>query len=1377
MDETVEKTAMKKRRPASADFFAQALQHHQSGRWAQAEQAYRSCLTHSPSNADAHINLAGVLRRQGQTAAALEHLQTGLRLAPHHAAGWYNLGNLYRELNQLPQAANAYRQALQFAPQDAPTWYNLGLTLAEINQDNEAKRAYLQALTFDPAHLDARLNLAVLLSNEGKLSAAHKHLQDLLAQAPDYAPALTNLANVYKDMGQIEAAIATLKRVAALQPDLPQARSNLLLNQQYQASGAGETRHELQQQAAWRQYQDGVSADTLLAEAKAWGEWATGRAGDEQARPAARPLLDPNTGQCRPLRVGYVSADLSSHPVGLFLKEVLAAHAPEVVLPFAYSNGATTDAVTCELQRSLQQFHGGPQGWRDVRGLDDTALAAQIRNDGIDLLVDLSGHTAKTRLAMFAHHPAPVQVSWLGYFATTGLPAVDFVILDPFHAPSGTEAQFTETIVRLPHNRFCYTPVAFAPAVSPAPTFTNGHITFGSFNNTAKLNPAVLAAWADILNAVPGSRLVLKWLTLADQNYREELNTFFRQRGIDDARIELRGRSNHEQVLAEYADVDIALDPFPFSGGQTSCEALWMGVPIITWPQERLVSRQTWSFLANIGLPELAADSPVDYVSKAVALAHDRPRLAALRNTLRERMATSPLCDVTGFTRELETAYRTMWQHITGERLPGHAADDLNEQGAACLQAGQVEAAVARFEQALLLNSRHVPAHYNLGNARRARGEHEAAVASYRRALALAPQLMVAYNNLGNALRDLGRPDEAVAALQQAVTLQPDYAVAHNNLGSALFELRRFAAAADSFRAALSLQPDFAIAHKNLGDVHKEMGDYDAAVAEYRQALALGLTNIEAINNLGIALRELGQYEEAMACYRQAIERDPTQAAPWCNLGLACHDIGRLAEGEAYLRHALSLKPDFAIAHANLGSLLKDLGRYEEAIACFDQALRHDPEHVDAYNNRLFALQLTGADPKAALAAARDYGNWVRSCATTPFTEWLAPPNPGRPLTIGWISGDLRRHPVGYFLESVWAHLRQQQSHWRHVAYASYFLKDALTTRLKTGCSQWHEVIGWNDEQLARQIHADQIDILIDLAGHTAHNRLPVFAWKPAPVQVTWLGYFATTGVKEIDWLIADPYTLPESEEAYFTENIWRLPETRLCFTPPQEDIRVNELPAIKNGYVTFGCFNNLAKMNDAVVATWAKILQSVPTSHLFLKTKQLADAQVREHTLSRFAAHGIAAHRISLEGPTPRTDYLAAYQRIDLALDPFPYPGGTTTVEALWMGVPVLTLAGERFLSRQGVGLLMNAGLPEWVASDPEDYLARAITHAADLQKLAALRQMLRPQLLASPLCDAPRFADHFADALRGMWQAWCASTTIEANSDTSNRQPALPA
>ena len=460
----------------------------------------------------------------------------------------------------------------------------------------------------------------------------------------------------------------------------------------------------------------------------------------------------------------------------------------------------------------------------------------------------------------------------------------------------------------------------------------------------------------------------------------------------------------------------------------------------------------------------------------------------------------------------------------------------------------------------------------------------------------------------------------------------------------------------------------------------------------------------------------------------------------------------------ASFRRAIEIRPDNADAHVGLSNVWKSLGEFESALKCIHRSLELDPDCVLAHNNLLFIHNYVADQPAALLLADAQRFGEVATRLARPYTDWPNSPKPERPLRAGFVSGDLCDHPVGYFLESVLAALSSQASGRLELfAYPNRSCDDVTSKRIQANCKGWHPAVWLSDEALARRIRDDEVDILIDLSGHTAHNRLSVFAWKPAPVQVSWLGYFATTGVAAVDYFIADHWTLPPDQEAHFTEQIWRLPESRLCFTPPDAEVAVSPLPALTNDYITFGSFNNLSKMNDAVVALWAQVLHAVPGSRLFLKYQQLAEASVRQRTCERFAVHGIAPERLIFEDYVPRANYLAAYQRVDIALDPFPFPGGTTTVEALWMGVPVLTLAGERFLSRQGVGLLMNAGLPEWVASDPRDYVARAVSHASDLQRLASLRSGLRQQVLASPIFDAPRFAQHFEAALRGMWQTWC--------------------
>lgn len=463
------------------------------------------------------------------------------------------------------------------------------------------------------------LNVGALLLNFGYLTRARECFERVRVLVPNDLRPLVNLANVAREAGEHGESRRLYGTLLERLPDHPVIRRNALVSLEYDPE---------------------VPDTERVAQARAWGNWAIGKTGGMRTRPLLRSLAG------RPLRLAYVSPDFCQHTVGLFAKDVLKTHDPAKVTVFAYSAGQVKDWVTVAIRRACQ-FH-------DVAALDDVALAEQIRQDEIDVLVDLSGHTAGSRLTVFAHRPAPVQVSWLGYFATTGLSVMDAVLLDDWHAPPGTDAQFVEQIVRLPGGRFCYTPVPFVPEVAPLPCAARGHVTFGCFNNTAKLNAGVVEVWARILAAVSDSRLVIKWRTFQDEALCQSLREDFARLGIPPERVELRGASFHADVLKEYADIDIALDPFPFTGGLTSCEALWMGVPVVTWPQSRVVSRQTFAFLSAIGLPELAGQSGDDYVRIAVELAGDMGRLQALRDGLRECMRASPLCDVTAFTRTME---------------------------------------------------------------------------------------------------------------------------------------------------------------------------------------------------------------------------------------------------------------------------------------------------------------------------------------------------------------------------------------------------------------------------------------------------------------------------------------------------------------------------------------------------------------------------------------------------------------------------------------------------------------------------------------------------------------------------------------------------
>lgn len=554
------------------------------------------------------------------------------------------------------------------------------------------------------------------------------------------------------------------------------------------------------------------------------------------------------------------------------------------------------------------------------------------------------------------------------------------------------------------------------------------------------------------------------------------------------------------------------------------------------------------------------------------------------------------------------------------------------------------------------------------------------------------------------------------------------------------------------FQTSLKLAPRRADTWVNWGNLLQDERNLADAMTCFEKALSLDPESIAATCNLGNVLREQGKNQDAADCYRKLLAKHPELAEAHCNLGNILRDLGHTEESIACYRHALVLAPKLAEAHSGLGRAMIDRGLIPEAIAHYERALALRPDLIDVYSLLLKTSTIHQFHrPERHLEIAREYGRQLKRLAGS------APARPKaagetRALRVGLVSGDLRKHPVGYFLANVVKYLAAEGIELH--AYSNSAREDELSAELRRHCAGWRRIDPLSDQAVADLIREERIDLLLDLSGHTALHRLGIFARHPAPVQASWLGYFATTGVAEIDYFIGDPHVAPPSEDAHFLERIWRLPETYLCFAAPDDPLPSGPSPMRANGHVTFGSFNNLVKLNGDVIGLWSRVLQDTPDSRLFLKTQGLADPFNRDRLFREFGAHGIAPERLRLEGPSPRHELLACYQQVDIALDPFPYPGGTTSVEALWMGVPVLTRRGERFLSRVGESIAANAGMADWIAENDDDYRRRAIDFAARPDYLAGLRDGLRERLAASPLCDAPRFAAHFAQALKHMYR-----------------------
>jgi protein O-GlcNAc transferase len=672
-----------------------------------------------------------------------------------------------------------------------------------------------------------------------------------------------------------------------------------------------------------------------------------------------------------------------------------------------------------------------------------------------------------------------------------------------------------------------------------------------------------------------------------------------------------------------------------------------------------------------------------------------------------------------------------------------------------CHQSGDPRLAAALCRRILQINPDHAPSHQLLGIAEHQTGRPEAAIASLRRAIALNPADSGGHVNLGLVLRHEGKPTEAAMCFRQALLLEPTNATVSYHLANILRDQGHLKDAEFCYQQAIAFNPGHADAHVNLGIILKQQGHLAEAASCYRRALAVNPQHAHAHNNLGNALYEMGQAAEALECYRQALRIDPHFVDAHHNLGAGLFEQGDLPGALECYRQALRINPHLDEAHNNLGILLKDQAQLDEALACFQRARDLRPENhayhsaflaTVHYHPRYDARTIFEEHQRWDLANSQWWSRSAHSFANDPAPE--------RCLRIGYVSPDFRDHVLG---RNIWPLLKNHDRGQFEIAlYANQTCADWMTARFQSCAGIYRGIAGLTDDRVAEIIAHDGIDILVDLALHTVGNRLPVFARKPAPVQVTFAGYPGTTGLRAMDYRLTDPYLDPPGlRDASYAETSFRLPNSFWCFDPQTEEPRVGPLPALARGFVSFGCINNFCKVNDAALELWSRVLSSLKGSRLLLLAKP---GSHRRRTLDFLARQGIPGERVEFFSLLPRDKYLRYYHQIDIGLDTFPYNGHTSSLDALWMGVPVITLVGSTVVGRAGLSQLTNLGLEQLAAFTPDNYVRLATDLAVDLPRLDTLRSSLRDRLRQSPLMDVAGFTRGIEQAYRIFWRKWCA-------------------
>ncbi|HVU25996.1 MAG TPA: tetratricopeptide repeat protein [Opitutus sp.] len=603
-------------------------------------------------------------------------------------------------------------------------------------------------------------------------------------------------------------------------------------------------------------------------------------------------------------------------------------------------------------------------------------------------------------------------------------------------------------------------------------------------------------------------------------------------------------------------------------------------------------------------------------------------------------------------------------------------------------------------------------------------GRLPAAEKKYAQVRGAAPGSFDAFHLSGFLALQEKRLADALGLLQRARRLNPRSALCALRLAHALKTLGRLPEAREAAGEAAALDPMLADAHFCLGELTAALQGFAAAVPHLRRVTELQPEAVDGWANLGVALAQSNDTAGALACFGRALAVDP-------------------ANSQALTGRALALQAEHRTA---------------EALADYARVLAKDPARHEARSARLLALHYSDEIGREELF--REHLAFGAAVELPPEPRWTNAPEPGRRLRVALLSPDLRAHPIAYFLEPLLAHL--DRSAFEIFLYHDHAIVDATSLRLRAQADQWRNFAGLPAGRVETAVRADAPDILVDLAGHTGFNRLPLFARRLAPVQVTYLGYPDTTGLRAMDYRLVDAITDPAGEaDALATEELIRFAPAGWAYAPPADAPAVVPPPAAKGGPVTFGCFNNFAKVSDATLRGWAEVLAAVPDSRLLLKDRSLTTPGQQERVRARFAELGVEGGRIELLGRTSGlAAHLAHYARMDIALDAFPYHGTTTTCEALWMGRPVVTLCGDRHASRVGASLLTSIGHPEWIAEDWTDYTRIAAGLAADLPALAKISGGLRSDMEGSPLLDHPRQAARFGAALREGWARWCAES-----------------
>ena len=1261
------------------------------------------------------------LYRAGQLIDAVVCYRNALATQSDSALAHYNLGLALQDLGKENEAAANYLRALEINPRFAEAYTNLGNIYANQNRLRDAQVAYESALHHKPALMEAQMGLGLALRKQHALSAAAECFKKVLAASPANGKAFDNLCSTLMALGRTEEWLEIFQRYEGTA-----GRADW-----YFVAGLSACRH-LGDFAAEKRYLDALvtypfkdeDMDILdgilstiqyfdLPQIELYKLYQSYNALVKKKHFPEFPLVAPYRPKDRKIRIGYLSADFRIHVMGYLMYDVLAGHDRERFEVYLYSLARKEDKLSAKYRASTPHF-------TVLTDMPAMEAAKRIAADDLDILIDLCNHTSDSNPCILAYKPARVQITHLGSHGAVGLETVDYKLTDQY-ADRPENAQFQ--IEKLLPMAGCIFPfqrvkVAETHAYTRAElSIPQDAIVFGVFANIMKLSPRLLTSWKKILDAVP--RGLIAFSPLKDA----ERPSFIRQvkaAGISPERILFIPASKDAQVnRARYGLLDMALDTFPYSGGDTTLAALDMGVPVVTLCGQRHAERTSYSMLMNLGVSSTVGYSEAEYEQIATRLAQDAEFRAVVRAELQQGLTNAPFVNVQYYIQNLEAAYIAALEPIPiREGAGSDALKQIFQEAVRLHQAGQVDEASGLYDKIIAAQPEHAPALYLRGMVAKDHGDYEVAAGFLQRAITISPAYLDAQNALANIYLDQQNYAEAAVGFKRVLQFKPDQLTALNGLGWTFFRTGNGEEAIKTFEHATRAFPNDPVSHFNLGCAYQKQGRINEAATAYTRALGLDANYAEAYFNLGVLFQEHEHWEKAANYYRLSLRANPQSAATYFYLGDALKTAGKISAWvDNFHEFKKNIAPCFELALCGI-EVCHYEGEFAQSFAYLNDLIQHkyDIQDISILSDRLeqlLYLALFFDIPQQDMLGLYQRYNTI--------SQKLYPPLPSsearaanKKIRLGYVSPDFRNHVMGKMMYGVLAH--HNKNEFELYCYSLSHKEDHWTEKFRVKSDKFVSLAGMDAATAAQKIAQDKVDILVDLATHTKGSLPAIFAYKPSRLQMTHIASAGALGLSAVEFKLTDHYADPAANQNYLLE---KLLAVEGCIFPYRHIQPARIFPysrsqlGIADDAFVFGEFVTLLKLSPRCLALWRRVLEAVP--HAVLAFSPLA-GEAKEYYLRCCTAANIAPERIAFIPLNPdEAINQARYRLVNAVLDTLPFGGVNGTMEALDMGVPVVTLCGEKHGERTSYSILSNLGVTATIAYSEQEYIMLASRLADD--------------------------------------------------------------